>query len=34
MNKLEDDVFRIIIELKHAQHWGYSIYYAREKTGD
>lgn len=25
--QLEDDVFRIIIELKHAQHWGYSIYY-------
>jgi N-acetylmuramoyl-L-alanine amidase len=23
----EDDVFRIIIELKHAQHWGYSISY-------
>ena len=23
----EDDVFRIIIELKHKQHWGYSIYY-------
>lgn len=23
----EDDVFRIIIELKHQQHWGYSIYY-------
>ena len=21
----EDDVFRIIIELKHQQHWGYSI---------
>ncbi|MEP6699713.1 MAG: N-acetylmuramoyl-L-alanine amidase [Bacteroidota bacterium] len=25
--QLEDDVFRITIELKHAQHWGYSIYY-------
>ena len=25
--QIEDDVFRIIIELKHAQHWGYSIYY-------
>jgi len=23
----EDDVFRIIIDLKHQQHWGYSIYY-------
>ncbi len=23
----EDDVFRIIIELKHKQHWGHSIYY-------
>lgn len=23
----EDDVFRVIIELKHEQHWGYSIYY-------
>lgn len=23
----EDDVFRIIIELQHTQHWGYSIYY-------
>jgi len=25
--QLEDDVFRIVIDLKHAQHWGYSIYY-------
>jgi N-acetylmuramoyl-L-alanine amidase len=25
--QIEDDVFRIIIELKHKQHWGYSIYY-------
>jgi N-acetylmuramoyl-L-alanine amidase len=25
--QLEDDVFRITIELKHQQHWGYSIYY-------
>ncbi|HEX7844393.1 MAG TPA: N-acetylmuramoyl-L-alanine amidase [Chitinophagaceae bacterium] len=25
--QIEDDVFRIIIELKHPQHWGYSIYY-------
>lgn len=23
----EDDVMRVIIELKHQQHWGYSIYY-------
>lgn len=23
----EDDVMRIYIELKHAQHWGYKIYY-------
>lgn len=27
----EDDVFRIIIELKHSQHWGYSIYYRDKK---
>jgi N-acetylmuramoyl-L-alanine amidase len=25
--QVEDDVFRVIIELKHQQHWGYSIYY-------
>lgn len=25
--QIEDDVFRVIIELKHSQHWGYSIYY-------
>ena len=25
--QIEDDVFRVIIELKHTQHWGYSIYY-------
>jgi N-acetylmuramoyl-L-alanine amidase len=25
--QVEDDVLRIFIELKHAQHWGYSIYY-------
>lgn len=25
--QIEDDVFRITIELKHEQHWGYSIYY-------
>lgn len=29
--QLEDDVFRIIIELKHRQHWGYSIYYEGKK---
>jgi N-acetylmuramoyl-L-alanine amidase len=23
----EDDVFRTVIELKHPQHWGHSIYY-------
>ena len=27
----EDDVFRVTIELKHQQHWGYSIYY-KNKT--
>ena len=25
--QIEDDVFRILIELKHPQHWGYFIYY-------
>ncbi len=25
--QLEDDVFRLIIELKNEQHWGYSIFY-------
>jgi N-acetylmuramoyl-L-alanine amidase len=25
--QVEDDVFRAVIELKHAQHWGHSIYY-------
>jgi N-acetylmuramoyl-L-alanine amidase len=25
--QIEDDVFRIYIELKHQQHWGYFIYY-------
>ena len=25
--QVEDEVFRITIELKHAQHWGHSIYY-------
>ncbi|HEV7779713.1 MAG TPA: N-acetylmuramoyl-L-alanine amidase [Chitinophagaceae bacterium] len=28
--QIEDDVFRVTIELKNEQHWGYSIYY-REK---
>lgn len=27
----EDDVFRIVIELNHQQHWGYSIYYQNKK---
>jgi len=27
----EDDVFRVTVELKHAQHWGHSIYY--DSTG-
>jgi N-acetylmuramoyl-L-alanine amidase len=27
----EDDVFRIIIELTHRQHWGYRIYYSGKK---
>ena len=26
-DQTEDDVFRVIVELKHAQHWGHSIYY-------
>jgi N-acetylmuramoyl-L-alanine amidase len=25
--QIEDDVFRIFIELKHGQHWGHAIYY-------
>jgi len=25
--QIEDDIFRIYIELKHHQHWGYFIYY-------
>jgi N-acetylmuramoyl-L-alanine amidase len=25
--QIEDDVFRIYIELKHRQHWGYYVYY-------
>lgn len=27
----EDDVFRVTMELKHEQHWGYSIYYKDKK---
>ena len=27
----EDDVMKVIIELKHKQHWGYSIYYEGNK---
>jgi len=27
----EDDIFRMIIELNHPQHWGYSIYYEGTK---
>jgi N-acetylmuramoyl-L-alanine amidase len=29
--QVEDDVFRVMIELKHPQHWGYSIYYEEKK---
>jgi N-acetylmuramoyl-L-alanine amidase len=29
--QIEDDVFRITIELKHPQHWGYSIYYKEKR---
>lgn len=29
--QIEDDVFRVIIELNHEQHWGYSIYYQDKK---
>lgn len=29
--QIEDDVFRVIIELKHEQHWGYSIFYRDKK---
>ncbi|HAQ18602.1 MAG TPA: N-acetylmuramoyl-L-alanine amidase [Prolixibacteraceae bacterium] len=28
--QIEDDVFRITIELKHVQHWGYSIKYKKK----
>jgi N-acetylmuramoyl-L-alanine amidase len=27
--QVEDDVLRVFIELKHQQHWGYAIYYAK-----
>ncbi len=29
--QIEDDVYRVIIELNHEQHWGYSIYYEGKK---
>jgi N-acetylmuramoyl-L-alanine amidase len=29
--QIEDDVFRVTIELKHEQHWGYSIYYKEKR---
>jgi N-acetylmuramoyl-L-alanine amidase len=29
--QIEDDVFRVSIELKHQQHWGYSIYYENKR---
>jgi N-acetylmuramoyl-L-alanine amidase len=29
--QLEDDVFRVIIELNHVQHWGYNIFYRDNK---
>jgi N-acetylmuramoyl-L-alanine amidase len=29
--QIEDDVYRVIIELNHEQHWGYSIYYQDKK---
>ena len=28
---IEDDVFRVVIELKHPQHWGYFIFYDEKK---
>ena len=28
----EDDVMRVFIELKHQQHWGYSIFYDDSKN--
>lgn len=29
--QVEDDVFRVTIDLNHRQHWGYSIYYEGKK---
>jgi N-acetylmuramoyl-L-alanine amidase len=29
--QIEDDVFRVIIELRHPQHWGYFIFYDEKK---
>ncbi|MEO7394169.1 MAG: N-acetylmuramoyl-L-alanine amidase [Chitinophagaceae bacterium] len=29
--QIEDDVFRVTIELNHEQHWGYTIYYQEKK---
>ena len=29
--QLEDDVFRIIIDLRHSQHWGHSVYYEKNR---
>ena len=29
--QIEDDVFRIFIELKHDQHWGYGVFYNKNK---
>jgi N-acetylmuramoyl-L-alanine amidase len=29
--QIEDDVFRVIIELRHSQHWGHAIYYEGTK---
>ncbi len=29
--QVEDDVFRVTIDLAHAQHWGYHIYYEEKK---
>jgi N-acetylmuramoyl-L-alanine amidase len=29
--QVEDDVFRVFIELNHPQHWGYSVYYENNK---
>lgn len=29
--QIEDDVFRVVIELRHKQHWGYNISYQENK---